>query len=211
MTVYIKTPLEYTFLPPFVNGLIIGLISSHPEQSEGSRTKSGSFSRFARSCPRILAGGFLDKLGMTCLNSVYSSYMARHILLILLILLVLVGFSGFFFIYQTQYMVGRASVTLSSFSVENSYVFSTPLRAAANGQEKIRITVFILNSQGLGVLGKKVELTAGSTLIVETVQGLTDNLGKAIFDVSSQVPGDHYIEVMVDGKPLIQKAHINFD
>ena len=136
--------------------------------------------------------------------------MKKNILLIFVILLLLIFFSGFFWLYEAKYFVGRASITQASFSVDNSYLFLTPLRAKANGQEKIRITVFLLNDQGLGVLGKKVVLTENLNLKTEPVQETSDEQGKTFFDVSSNKAGEYSLEVKVDDVILPQKAHLSF-
>ena len=124
--------------------------------------------------------------------------------------MVLISFSFFFGLYEVRFFKSRASVSQASFSVDNSYLFVSPLRAKANGQEKIRITVFVLNSQGLGVLGKEVFLSRDPSLSIDIVQGQTDNFGKAVFDVSSTKAGEYYLEVSVDGQRLPQKAHLSF-
>ncbi len=138
--------------------------------------------------------------------------MKKHLLFGILLGLVLMGAAGFFVLYQgSKYFVGRADVSRASFSVDNSYIFVSPLQATANGQEKIRITVFILNNQGLGVLGKKVAISQVNGVIVDSVQGLTDQSGKAVFDASSTVPGEFYLEVVIDeGARLPQKAHVSY-
>ena len=81
--------------------------------------------------------------------------MKRLILFFIILLIVIVGFIGAFGLYEVRFFTSRANVSQASFSIDNSYIFSTPSQARANGQEKIRLTVFILNNQGLGVLGKK--------------------------------------------------------
>lgn len=106
--------------------------------------------------------------------------------------------------------MGRASNIKSEFSLDNSYVFVSPLRAQANKQEKIRATIFILNNQGLGVPGRTVFITQDQNLNIETIQGLTDQVGKAVFDISSAKAGEYYLEVQVDAKRLPQKAHLSF-
>lgn len=136
--------------------------------------------------------------------------MKRSIILLLLVLLILLGFSFFFWLYEVRYFIGRATVIQSSFSLENSYLFVSPLRAKANKEEKIRTTVFILNNQGLGVPAKKVYLYDHPDLNIETIQGLTDGFGKAVFDVSSSKAGEYYIEVYAEGRRLNQKAHLSF-
>lgn len=136
--------------------------------------------------------------------------MKRNIFFIVIFLAVLIMFSVFFGLYEAQYFVGRASISQLSFSVDNSYLFTTPLRAKAGQQEKVRITVFVLNNQGLGVMGKKVNVSEDSALNIESIQGQTDNYGKAVFDVSSTKAGEYYLEVIVDGQKLPQKAHLSF-
>lgn len=136
--------------------------------------------------------------------------MKRFLLPFFLILLVFLLFASFFWFYEAKYFIGRASVSQASISVDNSYVFVSPLRAKANNQERIRVTIFVLNNQGLGVMAKKARLTNDQKLSVETIQGLTDDHGKAVFDVSSGTPGEYYLEVMVEGTSLSQKAHLSY-
>lgn len=136
--------------------------------------------------------------------------MKKFVLIPALISLVLLLFAAFFAFYEARFLVGRASVTVQSFSVENSYMFVTPLQAKADGQEKIRVTVFVLSDQGLGVAGRKVVLDLDTSLKAELEQGLTDSLGKATFDIVSDAPGEYYVQVEVDGKVLPQKAHLSF-
>ena len=99
----------------------------------------------------------------------------------------------------------------SGLSLDNSYVFASPLRAKVGG-EQIRITVYILNDRGLGMSGKTVSLGRGSQLQVSSIQPVTDGQGRATFDVASEsAPGLYIIEAAVDGATLIQKATITFD
>ncbi len=122
----------------------------------------------------------------------------------------LIIFSAFFWLYEVKFFVSRAGVTASSFSIDNSYLFVTPLRASANGQDEIRLTIFLLNNQGLGVKGKKVIITPIYGVIVESVQGLTDSYGKAYFDVTASIPGEYLLDVIADNNNLKQKAHFSF-
>lgn len=136
--------------------------------------------------------------------------MRKAIFLITFILLIAFSFAAFFFFYETRYFVGRASVSQASFSINNSYLFVTPIKAAANGEERIRVTVFVLNNQGLGVLGKRVGIATDPNIIIDEIQGSTDAYGKALFDISSSQPGDYYLEVNIDNEKLLQKAHLSF-
>ena len=90
-------------------------------------------------------------------------------------------------------------------------MFVSPLQAKAGAGEKIRLTVFILNDQGLGVSGKQITLGEVGNLTINETQVVTDSFGKAIFDISSPSKGDYYILVSVSGQVLPQKAHILFN
>lgn len=136
--------------------------------------------------------------------------MQKFLLSAILFFLVLISFSLFFFFYETQFFGSRASMTRVDISADNSYVFTNPLKAQADGKEKIRVTVFILNSQGLGVLGKNVSIGLDSHLILDAVQSATDQSGKALFDISSSTPGEYYLEVSVDEFKLPQKTRLTF-
>jgi len=113
-------------------------------------------------------------------------------------------------LYEGKLFVGRASTIQQDFSPDNSYVFIAPLRATANNQELIRTTVFLLNNQGLGVQGKTVNLSNVAHLSIKTVQGSTDNYGKAVFDISSDQKGEYFLDVNVGDKRLPQQAHLSF-
>ena len=136
--------------------------------------------------------------------------MRKSILFFLIILFIFLLSISFFWIYEAKVFVGRASISRNFFSVDNSYVFVTPLRARANGQEKIRVTAFVLNNQGLGVMGKRVIIGQSETLNIETIQGLTDQLGKAVFDITSSKSGEYYLEVKVEDLILPQKVRLSF-
>ena len=137
--------------------------------------------------------------------------MKKSIFYFTLLLLIIVSFISVFGLYEVKFMTGRASVSQSSFSIDNSYIFNTPSQARANGQEKIRLTVFILSNQGLGVLGKKIFVGTDPSLNIETIQGLTDNYGKAYFDISSTKSGEYFLEIKADDAALNQKAHLVFN
>lgn len=136
--------------------------------------------------------------------------MKKNLLFLIFFLLILLVFTSFFWLYEAKFFIGRASVSQQSFSLDNSYLFVTPLRARANGQEKIRVTVFVLNNQGLGVMGKEVILGMSPDLVIEAVQAVTDNYGKAVFDITAKKPGEYYLEVKIDNKTLPQKVHLSY-
>jgi hypothetical protein len=98
----------------------------------------------------------------------------------------------------------------SSISITNSYVFSSPVRAKANG-DLIRVTVFVLDEKGRGIFDKKVAIREGGGLTVREIQALTDEVGKAIFDISSTKTGVFYLEVEAAGIILPQRTKVVFD
>lgn len=127
------------------------------------------------------------------------------ILVIILIIILL-------FINQRTSIAPKArevNVT-SSISITNSYVFSSPVRAKANG-DLIRVTVFVLDEKGRGVFDKKVSIAEGDGLTVREIQSLTDEVGKAIFDISSTRTGVFYLEVEAGGIILPQRTKVVFD
>ena len=136
--------------------------------------------------------------------------MKKNIFFLILFIAILIGFSAFFGLYNVQFFSSRASIKVTQFSLDNSYIFVTPLRARASGQEKIRLTVFLLNDQGLGVQGKNIVLGQNEALNIENIQALTDNYGKAYFDISSTKVGEYYLKVTVDNTALKQEAHLSF-
>jgi len=94
--------------------------------------------------------------------------------------------------------------------LENSYVFASPLEAAANGTAIIRVTVFLLDNQGLGVTGQAVLLKAGGPITVAQTQPTTDSLGKAIFDLTCNTPGSYTISAATSGASLPQSVSVSF-
>jgi hypothetical protein len=110
---------------------------------------------------------------------------------------------------------GRASGE-GVFDSTNSYVFASPLSARAGG-DKIRVTVFALDGQGKGMAAKTVTVDCLDTaacqsagVTISEVQGLTDTLGQAIYDLSSRVPGKFQIQALVGGIVIPQTVSIAF-
>jgi len=133
--------------------------------------------------------------------------------LVLLLIVLLSLWLTVFFINQRTSFLGRASSpSLSSgeIALDNSYIFASPLSAKAGGKEKIRITVFILDSQGKGVYGQPVFLGEDERLEVREVQSITDNIGRVMFDVSSSVSTDYFVEANVQNQVLPQKVKVSF-
>jgi protocatechuate 3,4-dioxygenase beta subunit len=105
----------------------------------------------------------------------------------------------------------KPTSTPSSVSIENSYVFASPLSAATGNVEKIRITVYILDGTGSGVSGKTVELTGVDDLAVYSIQETTDTTGRAIFDVAAGTSGSYEIGAVIGDTSFMQKVTVVFE
>jgi len=102
-------------------------------------------------------------------------------------------------------------ITPQSVSYDNSYLFASPLRAAVS-VERVRITAYILDGQGMGVSGKQVTLgNAATSLHIYPITLATDDSGRATFDILSDQAGLFTIEASVDGKKLDQKVTVSFN
>lgn len=137
--------------------------------------------------------------------------MKRSLFLIFFLLLALGA--TLYLIYQTTSTSSKAAGSSGSTTdyVNNSYLFASPLQAKANSQEQIRVTVFILDSRGLGVPNLLVNLNKPSGLTTVTAQDTTDNMGRATFDLTSASPGKFPVTAQINGKPLPQTVSLSFN
>lgn len=131
---------------------------------------------------------------------------------IFLFILLLTIFLGSYLLGERTSFFGKATSSIADgeIALENSYLFASPLLAEAGDKEKIRVTIFILNSKGLGMTGKKVVLASDKGISVSEVQAATDGYGKAIFDISATNPGDYVLEAAVGGAKLPQTVRVSF-
>ncbi|MGB9911603.1 MAG: Ig-like domain-containing protein [Microgenomates group bacterium] len=140
--------------------------------------------------------------------------MKKFLLLFLIIIILIFSLGGLVLVIsQRTTFFGRAYTPRSEgvISLENSYLFASPLQAQAGGEEKIRVTVFILDNTGRGLANQPVFLGNNEqSLVIVPIQGTTDELGRAIFDVSAQQPGEYLIEGQVRGKILPQRVKVIF-
>lgn len=132
-------------------------------------------------------------------------------LLFIFLLLIILLFSSLLVGERTSFF-GKATTGQedSEIATENSYLFASPLLAEAGDKERIRVTIFILNSKGLGVPNKKVVLGSDKGISVSEVQATTDNYGKALFDVTATNPGEYLLEASVGAAKLPQTVKVSF-
>lgn len=128
----------------------------------------------------------------------------KILILLLVVFFILLLLLLFWFVFY------RKAQPSSLVEINNSYLFASPLQAKVAVKEKIRVTVFILDEQGRGVSDEPVFLGQDDRLEISSVQSVTDDFGRAIFDVSSSVVGDFLIEARVGNRTLPQRVRISF-
>ena len=134
------------------------------------------------------------------------------LILILVIFLITLGVLVYYIRFRTSITPKASSFNSTNVvSLSNSYVFSSPIRAKANS-DLIRVTVFLLDEEGLGIFDKKVSLRVlEGQLNIKEIQSLTDETGKAVFDVSSAIVGTYNLEAFTQDTVLPQKVKVIYD
>jgi len=102
------------------------------------------------------------------------------------------------------------SGTAGVIDLEQCYLFARPMTARADGQERIRVSVFVLDGRGQGVPGKRVEISSGSELQIAASDGQTSMLGEAWFEVATTASGNYEIRASVDGERFLRKTTVRF-
>jgi len=119
--------------------------------------------------------------------------------------------ASLFVVVRTTTTYQRAASNSSGSTVlENSYLFASPLQAKADGREKIRITVFLLDGRGLGVGNQTVNLKLPTSITINNQQEITDQSGKAIFDLSSSIAQTINVTAITNNLTLPQKVRVVF-
>jgi len=134
----------------------------------------------------------------------------RSLLPVLVVAIVLLLVSGAVYLVRSQVIFRGSASKAMIYSPENSYIFGSPLTAKANSQEKIKVSVFLLNNQGLGIEGKNVELTVDPGVNIERSQPQTDTTGQAIFYLTSSSAGRYQVRAQSEGQSLPQVLTVNF-
>ncbi len=126
-----------------------------------------------------------------------------------LLSLILIVFLFFIKRSGTEFIRITSPYAYDEISLDNSYLFASPVRAKAGG-DLIRLSGFILDSNGLGIADKKITLNSEDALVIKEIQAVTDDSGKFLFDISSEQTGQFYIDALVDTKSLPQRVRIIF-
>jgi len=125
--------------------------------------------------------------------------------------------ASLYLVARTTIFQKRASSSSSSYVLENSYLFASPLQAKAGDKttpadrhEQIRLTVFLLDGRGLGVANQTVSLQLPQNITIINQQEITDSTGKAVFDITSSLAQSFYATASVGGAKLPQKVRVVF-
>jgi hypothetical protein len=133
----------------------------------------------------------------------------KYLIIILFLSLALVA--SLFLVLKTTVFVKKASTSNQSTVVlENSYIFVSPLQAKADNKEKMRLTVFILDGRGLGVSNQIVNLSTSAKISITEIQKTTDDSGKAVFDLSSNISGQFNISAKTQSGTIPQQVKVVF-
>jgi len=94
-------------------------------------------------------------------------------------------------------------------SIGGSYLLGDKMVAVADGKDKAKVNVFVLDNSGKPVSKKLVSL-AGIETISPVGNGFSDNQGKVSFEMTSTVEGVFPLEASVEGVPLPRKVSVTF-
>lgn len=137
-------------------------------------------------------------------------FMSKRYLIIFIILIIALIGSVTLVLKTTVFGSKASNVRTSSVVLENSYLFASPIQAKADGLEKVRLTVFLLDGRGLGVANQTVTINVSPLVTVQQSQNITDESGKAIFDLSSSTIKTFNVSAQVGNKILPQQVKIVF-
>lgn len=119
--------------------------------------------------------------------------------------------ASLFLVARTTTIYNRAATSkTSSVVLENSYLFASPLQAKADGLEQIRLTVFLLDGRGLGVANQVVSLNLPINTTITNQQEISDQSGKAVFDIVSSIPQTINVTAKVGSIKLPQSVKVTF-
>jgi hypothetical protein len=130
--------------------------------------------------------------------------------LIIIAILIIALIASVFVVIRTTTTYQRAATSTTSIVLENSYLFASPLQAKADNKEKVRITIFLLDGRGLGVANQTVTLNLPKNITIQNQQEITDNNGKAVFDLSSSTAQTANITATAGSSKLPQSVKVVF-
>lgn len=119
--------------------------------------------------------------------------------------------ASLYLVARTTIFVKKAAVgNQSTVVLENSYVFTSPLQAKADGKEKMRLTIFILDGRGIGVANQNITIQTSSKITILEIQSTTDETGKAVFDLTSESAGQFNVSAVTPSGTVPQQVKVMF-
>lgn len=118
--------------------------------------------------------------------------MRTYTRILVLFFLIFVLFVSLYLIYEQVRYSLRTRATFGVISSSNSLAVSTPTCVPADGESRSRIYIYCNNARGFGEPHMQVSVAPkGNAQYMEIIpiQGITDEVGKAIFDVTSRKDG----------------------
>ncbi len=114
---------------------------------------------------------------------------------------------------NVRFIVGSRATSNSTslVSQENSYLFVSPLKARADGKDRIRLSVIVLDAQGKGVNNQDLVVTTKPSIQYEGVQAKTDLYGRAVFDLYTTSVGSYEITASVAGRTIGEPVTVQFE
>jgi hypothetical protein len=96
----------------------------------------------------------------------------------------------------------------SKISIPESRVLGEKILAKADGIDKCVVNVFLMDADGKGVAGKKIELSGSKG--IKVIKDTTDSDGKASFAVTSKEEGQFTLTASVGGSMLAKGVVVTF-
>ena len=93
-------------------------------------------------------------------------------------------------------------------SLTDSYVIGERILCKADGEDKCKVNVFLLDKNGKPVVGKGASMTGGAE--IETLNQLSDRDGKVGFEISSRTEGQVGLQVTHQSVPLGSSVTVTF-
>jgi Bacterial Ig-like domain (group 1) len=119
--------------------------------------------------------------------------------------IVLVFYFGSFIVPKVLVTLNSRASSTQKMSVKNSFLLGEKILARADGKDKCVVNVFVLDAKGKGVFGKQVQLNGLGSL-----DAVSDNFGKATFELTSTMTNQYELVASVNGIPLGKTIKVTF-
>lgn len=134
----------------------------------------------------------------------------KLLILGIIFMVAFIAFSGYVVFQQPIARLTRAANPQAAVSPQTSLIFAWPLSVKADNKTNSEISVFVRDSQGRGLAEKRVQIQATVGKLTQQ-SAITDSDGKAIFKITSDVPGVAEITATVDTTRLQRTVSVKFE